>query len=110
MAYQRKTDEEITNLARQLYRNEIFCSFQLPKDQLASLLPMVFMPIFFLDKETIKQWQADGIQHFYADMKYAGPRSINGYPIFTVMQGLNKEDGERLCTQYLKIEQAIDNI
>jgi hypothetical protein len=91
--YISKTDAEIADLAKRVYRNEVFVSWMMhnPSD-----LPMVFMPVLMLDEPTRQQMVADNIQFFYEEYSRALPRSVNGNPCFMSMGWLNKDDGYRL--------------
>ena len=55
------------------------------------LLPSVFMVLLFADANSF-----DGVVLVYERMDQAGPRSINGYPIFMSCSTLNRDEFERL--------------
>ena len=100
--YERKSEEEITQIARGIYKNEIFSSLQIdPKDQ--NLVISIFMPLAFLSPLMRKQLVIDEITNFYAEMKNAGPKSINGYPCFFSVYYLDREDTERVINKYEEI-------
>lgn len=100
------TDEEVNDFAKRIYRNEIFTSWMIRKGD-EHLLECIFMPLIFLDDVTSKQLQADQITHFWAEMSEAGPRSINGYPIFMGMGTLTQGDAERIHAKYLAIRELL---
>lgn len=102
--YQRKTDDEINDLAKRVYRNEVYVSWMMnrPED-----LPMVFMPLIFLDDATRQELIRDEIQFFYEDYSKAGPRSVNGNPFFMSLNVLNKEDGHRLHAKVKEITELV---
>lgn len=102
--YRPKTDEEIAALAKRVYRNEVFVSWQVDRPQ---DLPMVFMILHFLDKATADQLVADNIQFFYEDYREAGPGSVNGYPIFFSANYLSKDDGFRLHAKVQQIRELV---
>lgn len=91
-----KTDEEIRELAKQLYRGEIYTSDQTPPD----LTSMVWMVMAFAGEEHIESMRRDGIAMFYEEISKAGPRAINGHPCFFSMAMLNFVDRERLYDAY----------
>jgi hypothetical protein len=96
------SDEKIKEIAKGMYRNEIFTSMQIPEyDQ--HLLQSIFMPLIFLDTLSIKQMELDEICGFYANMSDAAPGSINGYPCFFSLNILNREDITKILEEYKKI-------
>lgn len=102
--YRRKTDDEIAELAKRVYRHLTFVSWMMdnPQD-----LPMVFMPILFLDEATRRQMIDDEIHFFYEDYDKAGPTSVNGMPCFTSFRTLSREDGYRLLDKVRQIEALV---
>jgi hypothetical protein len=102
--YRRKSDDEIAALAKQIYRNEVFVSWMIEN---LHDLPMVFMPLLFIDDDTRQQMLADEIQFFYADYNDASPRGINGNPCFMEMRVLDKDDGHRLHARVREIAELV---
>jgi hypothetical protein len=102
--YQRKTDDEIAELAKRVYRNEVFVSWMIdrPGD-----LPFVFIPLSLIDESTRQGMIENEIQFVYEDYLRAGPIAFNGHPIFYSFSCLNKEDGHRL---QVKIKEIADLI
>lgn len=107
--YVRRTDAEIKELALMLYRGEIFSSMQI-RNQDMSLLPNIFMTILFLDDLQTKMMKENGAFSFYSDMKNAGPRLINGYPMFTSFYYLNEEDTVRFIKKYDEIRTKLNEL
>lgn len=103
----RKSDEEIAELARALVEGRIFTSLQVAEpDQ--HLLRMIFMPLGFIDRKAkLEMVRKDRPGCFYADMKDAGPRAINGYPIFFSMSMLSEEDTRRMLAKYKEFSDAL---
>lgn len=62
------------------------------------------MPILFLNDEQRKQLIADEVFAFYGKMEDAGPRAINGYPMFTSMSSVTEKEYEKL-SRYVKLYQ-----
>lgn len=62
-----------------------------------SLLPMIFMPLGF---GALADWDVESIGTIVGDMEKAGPRGINGYPMFMSFEVIGVEDwrdiGERV--------------
>lgn len=103
--YVRKTDEEIATLAKRVYRNEIFMSWNIENN---ADLPLVFLPISFFEKEAVQQLVDDGIGYFYEEYDKALPRSVNGYPCFGSMHVLSEEDGLRIAKRVAEIIELVE--
>lgn len=104
--YMGRTDEEIRDIAKGMYRNEIFTSMQIAAND-ENMLQSIFMPLVFLDTLQIKQFEIDEICGFYAYMDKAAPRSINGYPCFFSFDILNREDINKIIAEYKKIVEIL---
>ena len=70
---------EIKKISNGIVQGDIFTDRQVKSEH---VLPMVFMPLIFLEDEDRKKFLADPPAMVYAYMKDAGPRSLNGNPIF----------------------------
>lgn len=97
------TEEEIKRVARGIATGEIFCNLHIHERD-ANLLGMIFIPLGLgglggLDPEDIGM--------IYADMKDAGPRTINGYPIFFSAKMINRKDTATVLERSRKIVEAI---
>lgn len=68
------------------------------------------MPLILADDLLRKQWERDGIAHFYGDMKDTMSRSINGYPIFHSMRALTLADTKRIVNMAKKMQEAMNEI
>lgn len=103
------TNEELTELARQLYRGEIFTSTQVRKEDLSSI-SMIFLPLAFAAdvlRETIANQKPEVV---YAKMNDALPRGINGYPMFTSCAFFNKAEWDFVYDKFLAIKKAMESI
>ena len=102
---------DLKALAIRIYKGEVFTSQQMHKEDAEMLLPSVFMPLVFLDEKQRKQLLDDKAAVFYADMKDAGPRSINGYPMFFSMGYLTTPEWNKIV-QYInklkKLEKELE--
>jgi hypothetical protein len=87
----RKTDEELKRIAIDLYDGKIFSDrhFRSPEEA-QSFFGLVFM-VFSLTNMKLKN-----IAFVYEYFSAAGPRGINGYPIFTSCRYLNKSDTKKM--------------
>lgn len=107
--YPRLTPEEISSVAKEYQAGHIFGSWQIPDTQ-ADLLPSIFMVLIFLDEIAVKEIQATKAVYCYEHMSKAGPRSINGYPIFMSCRLIHKEDVELILEKTRKIEELLASI
>lgn len=102
------TDEEINTLARQIYRGEVFTSYN--KGVTQHLLPIIFMPLMFLNEEA-RQDMVDGdVDMLYAPMSAQGPRAINGMPQFFECSWCNKEDTKKVFDKVEAIGEAVEGV
>ncbi len=97
--YQGKKSQELKQLALDYVENKIFGSWDIPKTEKSNIIGMVFLPIMFIEKKDIPK----GLCHVYAYLKDAGPRSINGYPIFWSCSFLNKKEFQEFIQHVNKI-------
>ena len=102
------TDEEIKELATDVFKEKVFFSTMLEENQLHHL-SAVFMPINFLDEPQIEQLKTDKIAAFYEYYDKAGPRSINGLPMFTSMRTITEEDLKKMGEILVKLKEAVEN-
>lgn len=102
------TDEEIKDLARKMYRGEVFTSWQIaPQDM--GLLGSIFMPLALMDRSQKLKFTRDKPEMLYAPMSAAGPRAINGYPMFFELSFVNKADADRVWAEYQSIKAELDS-
>ena len=104
-------DVDLKQLAQDLLAGRIFTDRHMPEGEKAHL---VFMPLTFLNEEQAKQFQEgvknESIYMLYEYMDQAGPRTINGMPIFMSYRVLNKQQAEKMIEYYNKIKKAIDDV
>jgi hypothetical protein len=105
--YVRKADREIRQLAADLQAGAVFGSWMIHEYDLP-LMGSVFMPLIFLNDIQKKTLKRDGITHFYGYMRDAGPRAINGMPMFYSIQYLNAEDCKRLTASLKALRAFIE--
>ena len=99
--------EQLKNIARDCYRGDIFTSIQIqnPND-----IATVFMPLMLMNPDQTQGMYQNKPHMYYAYMKDAFPRGVNGYPCFMSVAYLNKEETELFRKYYKQIEEAIDEI
>lgn len=93
--YVPKTEQEVKQFALDIIESRMFVSWMLRPHE-ADMLYLIFMPLALMDDIGWKRLEAEEITHFYAYMKDAGPRSINGLPIFFSMGLLTQGDTLRI--------------
>jgi len=108
MSYTKKTDEELKQIAKDVWAGKIFTDRHL-KDSPA-MIPVIFMILVLLDKKQVKKMEQDNISLIYEYFDKAAPRSINGYPTFFSMRMLDKEDAGRMIDFYNEVGKAMDKI
>lgn len=97
----RMTEAEIKETVFGLVKGQIFCGQQAPPE----LLSMVFMPLGLggwgdIDVETVGE--------VIGDLKDAGPRAINGYPMFMSCRVVHRDDWSVIVARYEKARAALD--
>jgi hypothetical protein len=88
------SDDKLREFVLALADGRIFTSAQLPKGQ-DHLLPMIFMPVAMGSFADVAKRDLENIGVIYEYTNQAGPRAINGYPMFHSLRVLNKSDWER---------------
>ena len=102
--YEPKTEDEIKKLAAATFGQQIFWSTMVADE---SLIPAIFMPLMFMDGDTINKLIAiNAIPYEY--LNKAGERLVNGYPIFISIQFVSAADYNRVVEKLKVIESAID--
>lgn len=105
--YRSLDEAELKELAIACVNGHVFGSWMVPEND-THLLPSIFMVLVFLEDIERKKMKRDGVVHVYEWMKEAGPRSINGYPIFMSARFLNQEDSTRLSAKMKQVREALD--
>ena len=102
-----KSKQFLKELAQQVYRGEVFTSFQIqnPHD-----IASVFMPLMLMSPDMSQGMYQDKPCMFYSYMKDQFPTGINGYPCFGSVAYLNSKEAEIFDDYYKKIEKAIDEV
>jgi hypothetical protein len=109
MDYTPKTDEEVKQLALDIYKNKIFIATMIKPNQLREMIPMVFMPLMFMETKVFNELKDMGaIPYEYYDE--AMPRSINGFPCFMSMNILSGDDYHRVLAKLNEIREATEKL
>ena len=93
--YQPMTSVELRETAISLLSGMAFGSWQIHPSDL-HCMPIIFLPLALTDSLQMKEWERDEVIHFIGNMSDAVQRSINGYPCFLSMRGVNRADLTRL--------------
>jgi len=100
------TEKEIADLANDMYRGLIFTDRHVQRSE---DVPSVFMPLIFMNEENIEKLKANPPGMIYEYFDKAGPRSINGMPIFWSFRMINVEDTAKVMERYKRIKQAVED-
>ena len=99
--------EEINKLAIQALAGNVVFASAVPE----SLRKMVFMPLMFLDEaqrtEMNRRVEAGEVAELYQHISEAGPRGINGWPIFMSYNMISAADLDALQKR-LKVLRTIE--
>lgn len=101
---------ELSKLAKDIATNKVFCSCWMPEHDQKNLLGMVFMPLAFGALKDYPRDMVDDIGFVYEYYDKAGPRSINGYPIFFSCAFVSKADAKRIGEKVNKIRKILDEV
>ena len=99
------SEERIKQLGIDLYKELIFTSLQIsnPDD-----IGMVFMPIFFMDETEMAEFKESKPFVLFEYITEAGPRSINGYPVFWSFHHATEEEWKQIYDIYNKMKRFED--
>lgn len=110
MAYKSKTDDELRQLARDMYEGRIFTDRHVANIQ---DIKMVFLPLALMDTDQWETLIADDIELIYEELSKFGPLSCNGMPWFMSFQVLNKADFDKVkgyFNQYKNLQEKFSGV
>lgn len=102
-----KSNKEIKKIAKGIYKNELFSSMQIRKED-SNLILNIFMPLVFMSPLDRKQLMIDNIAQFYGELE-GTTRAINGYPILFNCNTLTQEDADKVIAEYKKIIEILED-
>jgi len=108
--YTPKTDEELKQIAQDLWAGKIYTDRHIPEQEMPYALATVFMPLALMhpdDREKLFTGENKPTL-IYEYLDKAGPRSVNGMPGFFSFHCLNEEETERMFRYYTAIQEAMD--
>ena len=97
--------KELRQLALDMVDGKVFGTWNIRAEDAENLVGMIFMPALFMSEEQREEMKKLEVVHFYEYVDKAGPRSVNGYPIFMSMNSLTREDSVvvfRFCRELQK--------
>lgn len=95
------TDAEIKQLAMDYADGKVFFDRNIQRGESENIMGMIFMPLMMLNDDQRAAMIADPPYAIYEYYSAAGPRSINGYPIFMSFRQIKKPDWDKFVV-YLK--------
>lgn len=102
--------DELNTLARDIATDKVFCSFFLRESEAKNLLGRIFMPVLFGALNDYSKEVIEDIGFICEYYNKAGPRSINGYPMFMSCKFVSKADAKRIMTKVQKITKMLKDI
>jgi len=96
--------QDLKEIAKGIHAGKIFTSNHLHKNESLNTLGMVFMPLLFMDKKAKDDLIKAKASVFWEWMDQAGPRAINGYPIFMSMRFMTDAEWIKVMAYVKKIE------
>lgn len=109
MTLQNLPDKELNQLAKDIATDKVFCSFFLRESE-QRMLGNIFMPLLFGALQDYSKEQIDDIGFICEYYREAGPRSINGYPIFMSCRFVNKSDAGKIQEKVETIRKMLQDI
>ncbi len=103
----RLTPQEIQSLAVAIYKDQVFADIFVAEHD-AGLIGSIFMPLMFMDQRELRAYIEGGFAHVYEYTREAGPRSINGYPIFMSCKFVHQDDLRAAYDSFIKIRDTIE--
>jgi len=95
--------DEVKRIAVDLFHGRIFTDRQIANPSDAQ---MVFMPLALMKPRQLKKLRSDPPGMIFEYLDKAGPRSINGMPMFPSCQMLSLEDAKTVLELYNKLKDA----
>ena len=100
--------KEIAKLALDTFQGKVFTSDHIELDKQLDMLPLVFLPLGFMDEKGQNELMAKQPSMFYQFLAEAGPTAVNGYPSFMTFNVLNKAEHRQFIDEYLKYQDIAD--
>ena len=86
---------ELKRLAVDIVEGKVFGTWNIPSED-RNLVPLIFVPLCFIDEKQFRKLKSRKVAHVYEYLYKAGPRSVNGYPIFFSCRFLTRKDWKKV--------------
>jgi hypothetical protein len=96
------SEPERRQLALDIMDGKVFGSWNLDPDEARNVIGMIFLPL------SLGANVPKGVAHIYEYLSQAGPRAINGNPIFMSFRVLLKEDAKALFPMMEELKKQRD--
>jgi hypothetical protein len=98
----RLTDDEIKEFAKGILDGRLFTSYHISQREMADhrLFGMIFMPVGL---GGLRHYNPEKIGAIVEWIDKAGPRSVNGYPIFFSCRVVHTDDWKRIVEIYERL-------
>ena len=97
-----KTDQELRQLATDIKSGMVFTSNHVPPGE-EYMLGSIFLPLMLMTEEQHKDFLEKKPAMVFEHMSQAGPRSVNGYPIFMSIQFLLEDEYKKVMEYYKEL-------
>ena len=104
-----RTDEELKQIAKDMLADKIFTNAHIREGD-EHLLATIFMPFVFMDEKQRDELEAKGVKVLFEYLSEAGPRAINGYPMFMTCKYMTGEEWDKVYEYYEKMKKAVDEV
>ena len=105
--YKPLTDEEVKQLAEDIYKGLVFTDRHIRiKEELLS----VFMALALMSEKQIEEIRKNPPGMIYEYMCEAGPRSVNGNPMFLSFKMISIEDAKKVLEVHNKIMEVVGKV
>lgn len=94
--FQTLSEDELKQLAIDIKESKVFTDRHIDPKEDPGILASIFLPIALGAFAGIAQEQFQEIGLIYGYIQQAGPRSVNGYPVFFNMQMLSNADAAKV--------------
>jgi hypothetical protein len=91
-----KSDEELETLAWDIVGGKVFGSWDVPEGESPQ---MCFLPMMLMSRKQIDEMKRHDIAQWYEYLSQAGPRGVNGMPMFMSVKLLNRQDTAKLAVR-----------
>lgn len=106
--FKRLDQDQIKELAEDIFKSSVFTERHINENDVR-LLQSIFMPLVLGALSGITEEQQKQVGMIYEYLEKAGPRSVNGYPVFFSMKILHIDDSEEVWDMYFKMKKAVEN-